>query len=89
MWLFFGRGYCVLCIVYCVLCGRYAANEAEPHVAAKLLWLHAEFLDAAGAADAADAMFAQSYAATGQVQQREGEGRVCSQGRAGIGGRLA
>lgn len=36
-------------------------------MAAKLLWLHAEFLEAGGDADAADAMFAQSYAATGQV----------------------
>ena len=46
---------------------RYAAKEAEPSMAAKLLWLHAEFLDAGGDADAADTMFAQSYAATGQV----------------------
>ena len=36
-------------------------------MAAKLLWLHAEFLDAAGDSDAADGMFARSYAASGQV----------------------
>ena len=42
-------------------------DEAEPPVAAKLLWLHAEFLDAAGDSDAADGMFARSYAASGQV----------------------
>ena len=50
------------------LSAGYAAAgcETPPEMAAKLHWLHAEFLDAAGEADAADAKFADSYMATGQ-----------------------
>ena len=54
--------YVCVCVCVCIadtyVYDRYAAKEggAPADMAAKLLWLHAEFLDAAGESDALNAL---------------------------------